>query len=68
MEREAALQLYNALSGEPEQELEHAPLDCINSSEGIIYILEQLRGPVSQRLVYQKRKYLADFEGINRYQ
>ena len=55
--REAALQLYNALSGEPEQELEHAPLERINSPQGINYILEQLRGPMSQRLVYQKRRF-----------
>ena len=65
--REAALQLYTALSGEPEQELEHAPLERINCAEGINYILEQLRGPMSQRLVYQKRRYLSDFEGINRF-
>ena len=65
--REASLQLYNALSGEPEQELEHAPLERINSAQGITYILDQLRGPMSQRLVYQKRRYLSDFEGINRY-
>ena len=65
--REASLQLYNALSGEPEQELEHAPLESINSAQGITYILDQLRGPMSQRLVYQKRKYLSDFENINRY-
>ena len=65
--REASLQLYNALSGEPEQELEHAPLEKINSSQGINYILEQLRGPMSQRLVYQKRRFLSDFENINRF-
>ena len=65
--REASLQLYNALSGEPEQELEHAPLERINSSQGINYILEQLRGPMSQRLVYQKRRFLSDFENINRF-
>ena len=65
--REAALNLYNALSGEPEQELEHAPLEKINSQNGINYILDQLRGPMSQRLVYQKRRFLADYENINRY-
>ena len=65
--REAALNLYNALSGEPEQELEHAPLEKINSQSGINYILDQLRGPMSQRLVYQKGRFLADYENINRY-
>ena len=58
---------FTPLSGEPEQELEHAPLEKINSRQGINYILEQLRGPMSQRLVYQKRRFLSDFEGINRY-
>ena len=65
--RKAALQLYTALSGEPEQELENALLDRINSPEGVNYILGQLRGRMSQRLVYQKRSFLSDFEGINRF-
>ena len=65
--REAALQLYNALTGEPEQELEHAPLDEINSFQWVHYILDQLRCPMEQRLAYQKRRLLADYEGISRY-
>ncbi|CAE7350990.1 GIP [Symbiodinium sp. KB8] len=65
--REAALLLYNSLTGEAEAELEHAPLERINSDTGIQYILECLKAPMEQKAVYQKRKYLADFEQLNRY-
>ena len=65
--KEASLLLYNSLSGELEAELEHAPLERINSSEGIEYIISSLQAPMEQKAVFQKRRYLADFEQIGRY-
>ena len=64
--REASL-LYSSLSGEAEAELEHAPLDKINCDSSIQYILESLRAPMEQKAVYQKRKFLSDFEQLSRY-
>ena len=65
--REASLLLYNSLSGEAEAELEHAPLEKINSDSGIQYILESLKAPMEQKAVFQKRKFLsgnlADIQG-----
>ena len=65
--REASLLLYTSLTGEAEAELEHAPLEKINHENGIDYILETLKAPMEQKAVYQKRKFLADFEQLNRY-
>ncbi|CAE7665208.1 GIP [Symbiodinium sp. CCMP2592] len=65
--RDASLLLYTSLSGEAEAELEHAPLDRINHENGIDYILETLKAPMEQKGVYQKRKFLSDFEQLNRY-
>ena len=65
--REASLLLYTSLTGEAEAELEHAPLEKINHETGIDYILETLKAPMEQKAVYQKRKFLADFEQLNRY-
>ncbi|CAE7949652.1 GIP [Symbiodinium sp. KB8] len=65
--REAALLLYTSLTGEAEAELEHVPLEKINCDSGVEFILESLREPMAQETVYQKRKYLADFESISRY-
>ena len=64
--REAALLLYTSLSGEAETELEHAPIDSINTDKGIDYILETLRTPMEQKLVFQKRKFLNEYENIQR--
>ncbi|CAE7284877.1 GIP, partial [Symbiodinium necroappetens] len=65
--REASLLLYSSLSGEAEAELEHAPLDKINCDSGIHFFLESLRAPMEQKAVYQKRKFLSDFEQLSRY-
>ncbi|CAE7938955.1 GIP [Symbiodinium necroappetens] len=65
--REASLLLYNSLSGEAEAELEHAPLEKINSDSGIQYILESLKAPMEQKAVFQKRKFLSDFGQLSRY-
>ena len=65
--KEASLLLYNSLTGEPEQELEHADVAQIYSDGGIDFILQQLRGPMEQKLVYQKRCFLNEYESISRY-
>ena len=65
--KEASLLLYNSLTGELEAELEHAPLERINSSEGIEFIISSLQAPMEQKAIFQKRRYLADFEQIGRY-
>ena len=46
---DSALMLYTNLSGEAELEVEHLQLDRINSSGGVDYILETLRGPLQQK-------------------
>ncbi|OLQ14786.1 hypothetical protein AK812_SmicGene1056 [Symbiodinium microadriaticum] len=65
--REAALLLYTSLSGEAEAELEHTPLHRINAEDGIDYILQALKAPMEQKSVYQKRKFFAHFDQLNRY-
>ena len=65
---DSALMLYTNLSGEAELEVEHLQLDKINSSGGVDYILETLRGPLQQKELFQKRKLLADFENVSRSQ
>ncbi|CAE7209411.1 unnamed protein product [Symbiodinium sp. CCMP2592] len=65
--KEAALLLYTSLTGEAEAEMEHVPLEKINHPDGIKYILDCLRKPMEQKSVYQKRKFLADYEKISRY-
>ena len=64
---DAALLLYNSLTGELEAELEHAPLTSINHKDGIEFILTQLEGPIQQKVIFQKRKCLSDFENVSRY-
>ena len=66
--REAALSLYNALQGEAEQELEHTPVSEIYTDDGVQVILQALKAPMEQKAIYQKRRYLNDFEHIRRYQ
>ena len=60
------LVLYTSLTGEAEPELEHAPIEAINSDKGIDFILETLRQPMEQKQIFQKHKFLSDFEGIQR--
>ncbi|CAE7750496.1 RE2 [Symbiodinium sp. CCMP2592] len=64
--REAALSLYTSLTGEAETELEHAPIESINTDKGIDFILETLRAPMEQKVVFQKRKFLSEYENIQR--
>ena len=67
--REQALLLYNSLTGEPEQELEHLTIDDIYVEDGVEKILRMLQAPMEQKTVFQKRTYFefADFENIRRY-
>ena len=58
--KELALLLYTSLSGECEQEL-------IYQESGTDLILEQLRGPMEAKEIFQKRKFLTDFETIARF-
>ena len=64
--REASLFLCTSLSGEAEEELEHADLDRTNSASGIDYIEGQLKLGLQTKTVYQKRKFMADYEAIVR--
>ena len=64
---EAALTLYCSLTGEAEEELEHIDLEKLYAKNGVAFLLEQLRGPLQSKQVYLKRKFLADFETVSRY-
>ena len=63
---EAAMMLYVSLRGEAEEELEYCPLDMENNDKGIDYILESLRKPLMTRSIYLKRRYLHEFENVQR--
>ena len=65
--KEMALSLYNSLQGEAEQELEHTPIEDLYVDDGVAKILEALKGPMEQKVVYQKRKFLSEFENLRRY-
>ena len=64
---EAAMMLFTSLKGKAEEELESYDLNKINCAEGIENILSELRGALQTRAVYQKRKFLHEFEQIGRY-
>ena len=64
--REQALLLYKSLTGEPEPELERLTIDDIYVEDGVEKILRMLQAPMEQKTVFQKGKYLADFENIRR--
>ena len=63
---EAGLMLFSSLSGEPEAEAEHMDLEKINAKDGVAYILSCLKGPLEQKLLYQKRMLLSNYENIAR--
>ena len=65
--KEQALLLYNSLSGEPEQELEHLTIEEIYVEDGVEKLLKMLQKPMEQRTIYQKRKFLHEFENLKRY-
>ena len=63
---EAAMRLFVSLQGEAEQELEWCDIDKVDHEDGISYIVETLRAPLMVKGIYLKRKYLDDFERLNR--
>ena len=65
--KEMALALYNSLQGEAEQELEYTPIEEFYVDDGVEKIVAALKGPMEQKAVYQKRKFLNEFENIRRY-
>ena len=65
--KEMALALYNSLQGEAEQELEYTPIEEFYVDDGVEKIVAALKGPMEQKAVYQKRKFLSEFENIRRY-
>ena len=64
---EAAMNLFVSLKGEAEEELENADLAKINHKNGIEFILSTLRTALKTRAIYQKRKYMHDFEQVSRF-
>ena len=66
--KEMALQLYGSLQGECEQELEHMGIDEIYHEKGIDTILTALKSPMEQTVIYQKHRYLHEFEVLRRLQ
>ena len=64
---DAALSLFTSLSGEAELETEHIDLEKVHSNDGIKYLVETLREPLQQKVLFQKRKLLSDYENISRY-
>ncbi|CAK9010797.1 unnamed protein product [Durusdinium trenchii] len=66
--KEQALILYNGLTGELEQELEHFSIEDIFKPDGVDVIMGLLKKPFEQRLIYQKRRFLHEFETFRRFQ
>ncbi len=65
--KEMSLLLYNSLQGEAEQELEHTSIEEIHREDGVQVILQALKAPMEQKVVYQKRRFLHEFEVLRRY-
>ena len=63
---EAAMLLYVSLPGEAEEELEWCELSKINQSNGVQYIVDTLKQPLMTRSIYLKRKYLHEYEYVQR--
>ena len=58
--------LYVSLKGEAEEELEWCDIKKINADNGAQYIVDTLRQPLMTRSVYLKRKYLHEYEYVQR--
>lgn len=65
--KDQALMLYNSLSGDAEQELEHVAISEILHEDGINVILQKLQVPFQQRAIFQKRKFLHEYETLRRF-
>ena len=57
--KDMALSLYTSLQGELEQELEHLQVTEFYRDDGVDVLLQCLKQPLEQKLVYQKRRFFA---------
>ena len=64
---EAAMMLYVSLKGEAEEELEWCDIAQINHANGIDNIIEALKQPLMTKSIYLKRRYLHEYEYVQRY-
>jgi hypothetical protein len=64
--KDMALALYISLQGELEQELEHLQVTEFYRDDGVDVLLQCLKQPLEQKLVYQKRRFLHEFEVLRR--
>ena len=65
---EAAMLLHVSLKGEAEEELEWCDVSLINNEKGIDYIIETLKQPLMTKAIYLKRRYLHEYEYVQRQQ
>ena len=65
---EAAMLLYVSLKGEAEEELEWCDVALINNEKGIDYIIETLKQPLMTKAIYLKRRYLHEYDYVQRQQ
>eukprot|EP00435_Cladocopium_sp_Y103_P068491 s386_g31.t1 len=63
---EAALYLLESLTGQAELETEHLQLDRVAQPDGIEYLLNELRKPLSEKTLYLKRLFLQEWETVSR--
>ena len=66
--RDQALILYGSLTGDAEQEVEHMSIEEVHHDLGIETILQKLKVPFEQRAIFQKRKFLHEYETLRRFQ
>ncbi|CAJ1347803.1 unnamed protein product [Effrenium voratum] len=62
--KETGILLYNALTGELEEELEDADISQIYNPKRVEFILNTLSRAIETRSVHLKRKLLADYEHL----
>ena len=58
--------LYVSLQGEAEEELEWCDVSLINNEKGIDYIIETLKQRLMTKAIYLKRRYLHEYEYVQR--
>ena len=63
---EAGLMLFASFTGEAEAESEHMVLSKVNCRDGVDYVISCLKGPLEQKILYQKRSLLATYETVAR--
>ena len=64
---DAAMTLLASLKGKAEEELESCDLATINCEQGIDNILNTLRSTLQTRTIYQKRRFIHEFEHASRF-